>query len=195
MELAKTNNENSFDPTPKLKSSPVPILFISFNNNDYKCNYCGLEFSKTIYRNQKYCKNCLTLYTKYLTDNNKYLDVRINTNNSQCSEHEPRSSDFLTQNIQEWCVVCSEVLYFEQILVNHWILFRCKLCGKSTGSKEICSNCYLISSGWIESTSFKKLILCLPWWDAHDRCRACNRGLKIITDYQKWCSKCFIIYI
>src|SRR6266542_1469396 len=78
MELAKTNNENSFDPTPKLKSSPVPILFISFNNNDYKCNYCGLEFSKTIYRNQKYCKNCLTLYTKYLTDNNKYLDLNIN---------------------------------------------------------------------------------------------------------------------
>ena len=36
MELVNTNNENSFDPTPKLKSSPVPISFIPFNNED-KC--------------------------------------------------------------------------------------------------------------------------------------------------------------
>ena len=28
MELINTKNENSFDPTPKLKSSPIPILFI-----------------------------------------------------------------------------------------------------------------------------------------------------------------------
>ncbi|POG71906.1 hypothetical protein GLOIN_2v1774291 [Rhizophagus irregularis DAOM 181602=DAOM 197198] len=28
-------NENSFNPTPKLKSSPVPILFIPFNENAY----------------------------------------------------------------------------------------------------------------------------------------------------------------
>ncbi|PKB96655.1 hypothetical protein RhiirA5_434471 [Rhizophagus irregularis] len=29
-------NENSFNPTPKLKSSPVPILFIPFNENTLK---------------------------------------------------------------------------------------------------------------------------------------------------------------
>ena len=36
MELINTNSENSFDPTPKLKSSPVPILFIPFNYNEDK---------------------------------------------------------------------------------------------------------------------------------------------------------------
>src|SRR6266498_5209238 len=112
MELAKTNNENSFDPTPKLKSSPVPILFISFNNNEEKCNYCGLQFSMTILKNQKYCRNCLTWYTKYLTDNNIYLDVHICTNNLQCNEHGPRrNSEFFTKNIQEWCIICSEISY------------------------------------------------------------------------------------
>ena len=30
MELENTNVENSFDPTPKLKSSPIPILFVPF---------------------------------------------------------------------------------------------------------------------------------------------------------------------
>ena len=42
MELVKIlNNENSFDPTPKLKSSPVPISFVSFNRDDNNCIYCG----------------------------------------------------------------------------------------------------------------------------------------------------------
>ena len=52
-----TNNENSFDPTPKLKSSPVPILFISFNYIENYCNYCGNAYSETLVLKQKYCKN------------------------------------------------------------------------------------------------------------------------------------------
>jgi len=118
MELTKANNKDSFDPTPKLKSSPVPILFIPFNKNEKKCNYCGLQFSFTIYNGQKYCKSCLTWYTKYLTDNDIYLEVHIHTNNVQCSEHEPRNSNFYTQNIQEWCIICSEISYFNQIIVD-----------------------------------------------------------------------------
>ena len=44
MEVVNTNYcESSFDPTPKLKSSPVPILFVSFNE-DKNCIYCEKEY-------------------------------------------------------------------------------------------------------------------------------------------------------
>ena len=90
MEIRNNNSFDDFDPTPRLKSSPVPILFIPFNNNENKCSYCGNEYSMTTYiygyeYRQKYCKNCLFWYIKYITDNNKYLDVEINTKkNAQC---------------------------------------------------------------------------------------------------------------
>src|SRR2546423_13267180 len=117
MELINTNNENPFDPTPKLKSSPVPILFIPFNRNDNNCNFCGNAYSETVLFGQKYCKNCLICYIKYTTDNETYLDVYISTNNTRCREHETsRISDFYTQNIQEWCEYCSEISYFKQIV-------------------------------------------------------------------------------
>src|SRR3954467_89129 len=119
MELINTNNENSFDPTPKLKSSPVPILFIPFNNNEDNCIYCGNKYFMTLSFKQKYCKNCLFWYIKYTTDNNVYLDVLIVTNNTRCIEHEAtRNTDFCTRNIQEWCQHCSEIYYFKQILAN-----------------------------------------------------------------------------
>ena len=202
MELTKTN---SFDPTPKLKSSPVPISFIPFINNcKDKCDCCGFKFSKT-YSGQKYCKNGLTSYIKNLTDNNTYLDVRISTTNIQCSEHEPRNSNFYTHNIQDWCVICSRIFHFKQMVVRHSFFSRkfnpsynklfgyCKLCEKSI-NRNICSDCYLISSEWIESTFIKKSILYLPWWDASDCCLVCTKHLKIIADCQKWCSNCFVIY-
>ena len=47
MEIRNNNDFDDFDPTPRLKSSPVPILFIPFNNNEIKCNYCGNEYSRT----------------------------------------------------------------------------------------------------------------------------------------------------
>ena len=103
MELVKilnTDDDNSFDPTPKLKSSPIPFNFIPFNRDDRNCIYCGEKYTPTIlcyydhdYRSyyQKYCKKCLSSYitdiTKYLsshsitsiTDNNIYLDVYLYT--------------------------------------------------------------------------------------------------------------------
>jgi len=73
MELTVANDEKSFDPTPpKLKSSPIPISFISFIYD-----YCGNEYSMTILSSQKYCKNCLFEYISHITDNNTYLDVHI----------------------------------------------------------------------------------------------------------------------
>ena len=91
MELIKTNSENSFDPTPKLKSSPVPILFISFNKNEDKCSYCGNEYSKTLQFNQRYCKNCLFWYIKYITDDNTYLDVHMVTNNAKIKSYDNKN--------------------------------------------------------------------------------------------------------
>jgi hypothetical protein len=42
MEPVNANDENSFDPTPRLKSSSIPIEFISFNRNARNCVYCLL---------------------------------------------------------------------------------------------------------------------------------------------------------
>jgi hypothetical protein len=36
-----TDTYYSFDPTPKLKSSPLPILFIPINIREDKCGNCG----------------------------------------------------------------------------------------------------------------------------------------------------------
>ncbi|GBC38292.2 kinase-like domain-containing protein [Rhizophagus irregularis DAOM 181602=DAOM 197198] len=109
MEPANINDENPFDPTPKLKSSPT---------------------------------------------------------------REP-------QNIQECCRNCLDILCFKQIFIGdfqvsfsyieHDISFSniiesekdCKLCGKSLGQRsgyelKLCSDCYLISSGYVESALTKK---------------------------------------
>ncbi|GBB92090.1 hypothetical protein RclHR1_19600003 [Rhizophagus clarus] len=134
-------------------------------------------------------------------------------------KNEPRNIDFYTQNIQEWCNFCSDVSYFKQVVTNHKVYNinnneqkfienekNCKLCGILIHSLillnsidfKICSNCYRISSGWIESTLNTKKsipILYLPWWDAHDRCTACDQILKFNSNNQKWCSNCIIIYI
>src|SRR6266536_5615269 len=76
-------SNNSFDLTPRLKSSPVPVLFIPFKNNENNCNYCGNKYSKTLEFKQKYCKNCLFWYIKYTTGNDAYLDAYISTNNDR----------------------------------------------------------------------------------------------------------------
>ena len=48
MEIVNANDENSFDPTPRLKSSPIPIKFISFNRSDENCIYSSKIFGKII---------------------------------------------------------------------------------------------------------------------------------------------------
>src|SRR5436190_19605175 len=114
--ITNINNENYFDPTPKLKSSPVPILFIPFNHNEDKCSYCENKYSRTVLFGQKYCRNCLFCYIKNTTDNEIYLDVYISTNNTRCRKHKAtRNTNFCTQNIQEWCEYCSEILCFKQV--------------------------------------------------------------------------------
>src|ERR1044072_164624 len=120
MELVNANDEISFDPTPKLKSSPIPILFVPFNFehsvfSNQKCFHCGNEYIKTLFYEQKYCKTCLSRYITEITDNNTYLDMSIYTTNLECSNHEMRDKELLIQNIQEWCEICSLVSCFKQI--------------------------------------------------------------------------------
>jgi len=230
MELTTTNKDH-FDPTPKLKSNPIPILFVPLkyesmfdkfrDNNESRCNYCNNEYFTTVLFGQKYCKDCLLQYIKnikntmYYADSNAYLDVHIRTT-KQCIQHEiTRNTDLCPRNIQEWCEYCSEVAHFNQVAASkrkdyhYYIKVNsilenekcCKLCGKliyrrDTGFFKLCSDCYVVSSGWIESTLTKKSIpiLYLPWWDVSNKCIVCQYYLKFTSDCQKWCSHCIIIY-
>src|SRR5581483_8799296 len=137
-----------FDPTPKLKSSPLPILFISFNECDVKCFHCENKYTKTLFFGQRYCKKCLSRYIADTTDNNICLDMCIYTMKLDCNEHEmSRNKGSLIRNIQDWCEDCSGISYFKQIYTGFFNydnydaqkniknkIFEseknCKLCGK-----------------------------------------------------------------
>ncbi|PKB95334.1 kinase-like protein, partial [Rhizophagus irregularis] len=221
MEVGKLDEKNSFDPTPRLKSSPVPIFFVSFNWVDDNCIHCGEKYTSTIIRYQKYCKKCLSCYLNNITDNNIYLDVYLFTKDLECNEHKI-SRTKIPRNIQECCRNCLTILCFKQI-PEHFSISSdlsvyhnqtqnmiesekyCKLCGKllllNQGLREpmlciLCSNCYLISSGCIESTLTKKLIsiIYLPWWDATIICYCC-KILVFTSNCQKYCENCFIFFI
>ncbi|UZO20051.1 uncharacterized protein OCT59_011312 [Rhizophagus irregularis] len=205
------NNKNSLHLT-------IPIMFIPFRSDEYKCYCCKKVYSETLLFKQKYCKYCLQWYIKYATSNTDSiktsignLDVCIKTTNTNCDEHEPKNLDFC---IRGWCENCSEILHFKQIVTKRHFYFSnsyhfyeetCRLCKKlmykqnvqdNIFESKLCSNCYSISFEFIESTLAKNhiLILHLQWWDAYDECIMCNLKLKLKTNYQKWCSNCFIIY-
>jgi hypothetical protein len=220
MELIITNVEYSFDPTPKLKSSPIPIEFISFNVNNYNCIHCGEEYTRTLLnKNQKYCKKCLSHYISNINDNNVYLDVHY-TMNLECVQHEINKTKE-PQNIQECCRNCFEILCFKQIPINYYTplyftdpyyydLYKnvleseehCKLCGKSlyqgvnNDIDNLCSDCYLISSGRIKSTLTEQSnpIIYLPWWHDIAKCIGCGIPLIFTSDCQKYCRNCLIFY-
>ncbi|PKY28192.1 kinase-like protein [Rhizophagus irregularis] len=225
-------HDDSFDPTPKLKSSPVPISFISFNKHDENCIRCGDIYTETTINYQKYCKKCLSGYLTNITDENIYLDVYIFTRNLECNEHEiSRTKE--PQNIQECCRNCLEILFFKQVPNNYYLYGsnkfnlndnvieseknckyggnkfnlnviesekNCNLCRKEFHETHmyftLCSDCYLISSGYTESTLTKKPIpiIYLPYWYSLSNCEACNLKLKFTSDCQKYCENCFIFY-
>jgi hypothetical protein len=215
MNLVKLNEEISFDPTPKLKSSPVPILFVSFNEYDNKCFHCRERYTHTLTYNLKYCKKCLSCYLINITDNNMYLDVYLLRKDLESNEHEI-SKTKVSQNIQECYGNCLRIIFFKQICGRYDYFLDlsteiknvieseryCKLCGKLLYQgadfnimKEfkLCSNCYLISSGCIKSTLTKKLIY-LPWWYTAYEC-FCNEKLAFTSNCQKYCNNCFTFFI
>ncbi|GES90720.1 kinase-like domain-containing protein [Rhizophagus clarus] len=181
MALVNTNDDKFFDPTPKLKSSPIPILFVSFNYDDEYCIHCGDKYTKTPlkYINnfnytsgyQKYCKKCLSSYISKITDNERYLDVYILTKNLECNEHEI-SREKVPQNIQECCRNCLEILCFKQIPVNY------------------CYNSYNVPSGFYYNL-YKNMI------ESEKYCKLCGKSFCQRTDYEmkyfKLCSDCYLI--
>ncbi|GET58751.1 kinase-like domain-containing protein [Rhizophagus irregularis DAOM 181602=DAOM 197198] len=206
MELVKLNDENSFDPTPKLKSSSVPIFFVSFDERDNNCFHCGEEYTRTIIYGQKYCKKCLSCYLNNITAINIHLVVYLFAKDSECTDYHEIIRTKVPPNIQECCLI---ILFFKQI-ISHYQLFDntlddlydkvfedekyCKLCGKlsyqETDHKfiikfKLCSSCYLISSGCIESTFTEKFIsiIYLPFWDNTSRCY-CDKKLVFTSNCQ-----------
>ena len=171
MELIKTSDENpsdSFDPTPNLKSSSIPVYFIPFNKDDKNCFYCGNAYNNTLFCNQKYCKGCLSIYINYMKHENKCIDLNLCSMNLEC-EHS-KNKEMLIQNFQEWCENCSGIPYMNQIpdpynffdyLINDHIKNIalqsekfCKMCKKIICKQDgfcikfnVYSNCYLISFG------------------------------------------------
>ncbi|RIA93826.1 kinase-like domain-containing protein [Glomus cerebriforme] len=134
----------------------------------------------------------------------------------ECNNHEINRMKE-PQNIQECYENNLKILCFKQIFFNNLddgfnssiydkIIENekyCKLCGKSfqqhssnSNSFKLCSDCYQISSGWIESTLTKKAvpILYLPWWHDLSYCRACKSNLTSTSDCQKYCANCYIFY-
>ncbi|UZO00742.1 uncharacterized protein OCT59_011861 [Rhizophagus irregularis] len=220
IKLVNTIDESSFDPTPKLKSSPVPIFFVSFIKDDKNCIDCGEEYTQTIIYDQKYCKKCLSCYLTNITDNNLYLDVYLLTKELECSKHEINRTK-VPKNIQECCRNCLTILCFKQIIGYNTYIYRqlksfiyknvfesekcCKLCGKLLykgidddiiDEFKLCSDCYLFHLGRIESTFNKNIIemICLPWWENTPFCY-CNEKLVVTSDCQKYCKNCFIFFI
>ncbi|GBC17636.2 kinase-like domain-containing protein [Rhizophagus irregularis DAOM 181602=DAOM 197198] len=168
-------NDDSFDPTPKLKSSLIPIKFFSFNTADENCVYCEEEYSRKLFCPwKKYCKKC-------------YVSHYDSTNIMMCV-HCKKSS-------QGTCGNCVKTLNFMHRKYSHY----CNLCIKPFQTKDnfvLCSNCYLISFEWIESTLFKKqiLILYLPWWHDNSNCDLCHSELTFTSDCQKYCGNCPMFY-
>ncbi|POG76255.1 kinase-like domain-containing protein, partial [Rhizophagus irregularis DAOM 181602=DAOM 197198] len=164
-----------FDPTPKLKSSLIPIKFFSFNTADENCVYCEEEYSRKLFCPwKKYCKKC-------------YVSHYDSTNIMMCV-HCKKSS-------QGTCGNCVKTLNFMHRKYSHY----CNLCIKPFQTKDnfvLCSNCYLISFEWIESTLFKKqiLILYLPWWHDNSNCDLCHSELTFTSDCQKYCGNCPMFY-
>ncbi|UZO25463.1 uncharacterized protein OCT59_017728 [Rhizophagus irregularis] len=214
MDLVKISND--FDPTPKLKSSPIPINFISFDNykNDY-CIFCGEYYIiAPLSIEQIHFKNCLC-YLINIKDNNMHLDAYY-TMDLECSEHEIRIKE--PQVIQKCCknrlkVFCFKQMFdslsFKDLNLHNSVVGNeeyCKLCKKSLYQEndisvmkgiKLCTDCYLISSEYIESPLIKKSIpiIYLPWWHNISHCNVCNLDLTITSDCQKYCKICLIFHI
>ncbi|RIA81102.1 hypothetical protein C1645_881781 [Glomus cerebriforme] len=207
--LSEYLGRNSFDPTPKLKSSPIPITFVSFNLVDDKCFYCGEGYSYGFLYDQKFCKKCLSRYISDITDIHTYLDVYLDEGFymecDECDKQEISGTKEPQKNIKNCCTNCLKFLLFKQIPYNPYFSVNknCELCGKllykfviDKSEFILCSDCYRISFEWIESTLTKKLIpiIYLPCWDNYNYCEVCSSKLKFTSDCQKYCMYCHIFY-
>ncbi|PKC72256.1 kinase-like protein [Rhizophagus irregularis] len=142
-----------------------PVLFLPFKNNEKKCNYCEIKYSKLPMYNQKYCINC----------------SYCNTNNPLWIKHEATRSIY-----QKWC----EHYFSERVVTrddNYWS----ETCDISSGWVESIltkkSILILYLSWW---DSHNQCVVChkeLKY--IHQK-----SNQKSNSYCQKWCSHCFIIY-
>ncbi|CAB4427807.1 unnamed protein product [Rhizophagus irregularis] len=194
MEPVNTIDENSFDPTPRLKSSPIPIKFISFNKGDENCICCGEKYIQSLLSyEQKYCKKCLSSYINDTTDYKLYLDVLVDL---ECSDHEINKTKVPQKYYSTPGGKYDKVYKSEKY---------CKLCGKSLLHREtyiikefiFCSDCYLMFTERMESSLVKKKIsiFYIPWWHTVYKCDVCYSTLIFTSDCQKYCSNCYIFYV
>ncbi|GBB93709.1 hypothetical protein RclHR1_02220004 [Rhizophagus clarus] len=142
MELVNTNDDDSFDPTPRLKSSPIPIKFISFNECDKNCVFCSEEYiSARFCDSQRYCKKCLSSYINDILGHMLHngLGIRYSSDIERCID---KNYTTIYDDSEKDCKLC----------------YRKSLHAFTGVYLAMCSDCYLISSGLIESTLAKKKI-------------------------------------
>src|SRR6266536_3519244 len=135
--IMNTSN-NSFDPTPRLKSSPVPVLFIPFKNNEN--NARCIEHKET---GNNFCTTNIQEWCEYCSEISYFRQIIPNDlsfNNYLLNIY--RNIDYKLCNNQRWSLSC------------------CNNCDHT-----VCPGCYQISSEWVESSLTKKNIpiLYLPW--------------------------------
>ncbi|UZO14543.1 uncharacterized protein OCT59_005999 [Rhizophagus irregularis] len=163
MELTVTKilNYDSYNPTPKLKSSPIPISFVSFNAND--CNY--------VIESEKYCKQCgKSLYQE--TNNYDYYEVKM------CSDCYLISSECIESTLTK---KPTTILY-----LPWWLnINRCNSCNmplKFTSDRQkYCENCFTFYIGcrYCLTTNIVFGIT------SQSQCKKCKRVSSIIFDITK----------
>jgi hypothetical protein len=134
----------------------------------------------------------------YVIKANKSIMLNPFSNNMNTSTH-------ISNKIRDWNVCCWNSLNYKRSTTRYLFDVEEHI---QTIQSEIYKNLIyyhisfkksdynLVSCGSIGLSLTKEMIpiLHLPWWDTFSICTACRQKLEYISDFQKWCSRCFIIY-
>ncbi|GET53130.1 kinase-like domain-containing protein [Rhizophagus irregularis DAOM 181602=DAOM 197198] len=123
---------------------------------------------------QKCCRNCVRILCFSQIEGYLY----------EYYYHDSNSSNIYTKVIKskKHCQLCGKSLFQSTHIWQPTII-----CKRNVWRPILCSNCYLISFEWTESTLSKKQIslLYLPWWYDNSHCDVCYSDLTFTTDCQK----------
>ncbi|POG58843.1 kinase-like domain-containing protein [Rhizophagus irregularis DAOM 181602=DAOM 197198] len=184
MEPVNTIDENSFDPTPRLKSSPIPIKFISFNEGDENCICCGEKYIQPLLIDLE-CSDHEINKTKVPQSIQECCgDLKILSFKQILDDHSTFGSKYdKVYKSEKYCKLCGKSLLHRETYITKELIF--------------CSDCYLIFTERIESSLVKKeiSIFYIPRWHTAYKCDACYSTLIFTSDCQKYCSNCYIFYV
>ncbi|CAB5199969.1 unnamed protein product [Rhizophagus irregularis] len=184
MEPVNTIDENSFDPTPRLKSSPIPIKFISFNKGDENCICCGEKYIQPLLIDLE-CSDHEINKTKVPQSIQECCgDLKILSFKQILDDHSTFGSKYdKVYKSEKYCKLCGKSLLHRETYITKELIF--------------CSDCYLIFTERMESSLVKKeiSIFYIPWWHTAYKCDACYSTLIFTSDCQKYCSNCYIFYV